>query len=876
MLNPLSLAQLVSLESTRTVVLTVNNRFARRVLLQLQQQLLHNKHQQTLALPAIMPLSAWLLQANDDLSFNESVAPASYLLDGFSSAHLWEQVILEQEPEAAWLLDVPQAAKLAADADALIDEWHLTIPADTELGDVLKFQQWREAYKAHLHSHDLDDQNQATQRVVHAIAQGHYVPDYNHVVLVGFQELSARLQCLLQGLEQQGITLYALEEAGIEQPHCERIEAPAPDAEWRLAAQWAVKQLREKPAGRFAIVAPDLQNEAAFAHRVLAHELEGFSWNIAVARPLSEWPLVRAALAWLRVLAEYSQGLVRSRHLGEALLAGYCVGMDTEQNQRVVLEVALRHGQQRYVAREYIEKNLATCELLADAWQQVQVYLAQLPAQFTPAQGVDHVRELLMRLGFPGEVPLDSHAYQTMQALDQRLGQFARLAPVFGALNLPTLVQLLRRYLQETLFQPQREASARLDVLGLLEAEGGHWDAIWVLGMTDDVLPAVAAPNPFIPYEVLRQANAPRATPERELEWAKTALATLMRSASEVIFSHAAQDNGKLLRPSPLIVDLPMSTREDPLPMAEEGAMPLEQVLMEQLLDEQGPPVAAGEKVYGGTGLLDKQARNPLWAFVQHRLHAQALTAYEDSGLMRLQRGLFVHEVLERFYQRISPRTQEQLQRLWKNGASQQLLQQAIEQAAQNHLRGISETIKRLEMERAEIVLSTWIAFDAQRPSFTIEALEQKHQLSGLNTDLRIDRIDRLDSGEYVLIDYKTGNPKSNTGYKEWWLRPRAIELQLPIYAAILAEQGKSVAGLGFACTHYQSSLIGYGDEGTGLSNPEPEGWEAFISRLEAQILARRDEFLAGYAANCVVDDKDLHYCDVSAFLRLNQEAMDD
>ncbi|WP_262357983.1 hypothetical protein, partial [Bordetella pertussis] len=58
-------------------------------------------------------------------------------------------------------------------------------------------------------------------------------------------------------------------------------------------------------------------------------------------------------------------------------------------------------------------------------------------------------------------------------------------------------------------FQPQRDPSARLDVLGLLEAEGGAWDGIWVLGLTDDVLPASPKPNPLLPLAVLRQVGAP-------------------------------------------------------------------------------------------------------------------------------------------------------------------------------------------------------------------------------------------------------------------------------------------------------------------------------------------------------------------------------
>ncbi|WJJ94120.1 hypothetical protein [Neopusillimonas aromaticivorans] len=150
----------------------------------------------------------------------------------------------------------------------------------------------------------------------------------------------------------------------------------------------------------------------------------------------------------------------------------------------------------------------------------------------------------------------------------------------------------------------------------------GRWDGVWVLGLTDDVLPAPMRPNPLLPAAVLRHAGAPRATPERELQWAGMLFDDLCRLAPQVWFSHALHAGESELRPSPFITAIAQVDLED-------GVQALrDRVSLEILRDERGPPLAADEKVSGGIGLLDTQARNPLWAFVKYRLGASQLPDY--------------------------------------------------------------------------------------------------------------------------------------------------------------------------------------------------------------------------------------------------------
>jgi hypothetical protein len=66
--------------------------------------------------------------------------------------------------------------------------------------------------------------------------------------------------------------------------------------------------------------------------------------------------------------------------------------------------------------------------------------------------------------------------------------------------------------------------------------------------------------------------------------------------------------------------------------------------------------------------------------------------------------------------------------------------------------------------------------------------------IAGLTFDLRLDRIDRLNDGSLLVIDYKSGDvsPKS-------WELPRPDDVQLPLYAGFALDGEKRLGGLVFA-----------------------------------------------------------------------------
>lgn len=874
----LQMHELGECESTQTLILTVNNRFARRILETLQRSL--PAGQRTMEVPEIMPVGAWLRQLADELCFSDEFAPAAHVLDSFGCHYAWEEAIREEEAtEGEGLLDMRQAAKLASEADSLLDDWQIGVMDAEQSPDYERFLRWRERYKNRLHESDLDDANRSANRVLQALQASALQPPFTTLVLAGFHELSPRFTLLLHALSAQGVRCYQLATPEVDKTDPLQIAAHDSDHEWRLAVQWAVEQLRANPYSKVAIVAAQLEKNVPLAHRLLSAACRGdgdhlpaLAWNVAVARPLTEWPLVRAALAWLEVMAELLRtDQVTATTLGKALLAGACAGSMSEAASRVMWDVRLR--QQGELSVDKLTWETALTERLPElhqAWGTAWAHLQAQPTRQSALGWAQCMRHLLQLLGFPGQESLDSHAFQVMEAFDAKLGQFAQQTPLLSTLRFGQAVRLLTRLLRETAFQPQRDPSARLDVLGMLEAEGGQWDAVWILGLSDEVLPAAVRPNPLIPYSALRRVNAPRSTPERELQWARYLFNSLCGSAKTVRVSYPQYQGEQLLRPSPLLSKL--EQQDYALPDANAG-----EAALEYLRDEHGPALLQTTPIRGGAGVLDTQARSPLWAFVKYRLSAAALPDYAQVGEQNV-RGQFLHSAIERAWEACEPRTQAGLAQ-WLD-TQPEGLGQCIEKAAHETLYGYSARLRQLECERAEQVLRSWFAFELTRPDFEVRSLEQTlyWAYQDLRLSMRLDRLDQLADGSVVVLDYKTSLNRRNP--LDDWLRPRPIELQLPLYAAHLQQQGEEVSGAALAWLNTRSpGVTGYAQQPLGdVSTPESASkkqdlpdWESQVQQWQKAIEALAEEFCAGYAANQLWNEQDLMFCDVLPMLRLNE-----
>ncbi len=866
------------------LVLTANNRLTRTITSQLAQTLTD----QTVELPGIKPWHSWLSAMAFERGFAANAESMLRVLDSTQSKLLWRDVIAQAEADNP-LVDVDQVALLAQQADVLLCQWQVKVIEAWRTPDYDRFLQWRDAYENRLKELVAVDSERLVGHIKGWIDEGGLrLP--STVVLAGFNEYAPQMAELLACLEGASVQLAELTGVATEQqlnkpPELAKIALDSTAAQWQHAAHWAQQQLSEQPDGRFAIVVPALQSEASLARRVLSRTLTGHAFNVAVAASLAQWPLGRAMLNWLSVVVKFqTHGHITPMLAGQTLLSAGCVGADTEAGARALIDAEWRRQAVIKVSHARWIAALARLPLLAQAWDSVQSIWQERLDQTTVGQTApwfvwaNRFRETLVAIGFPGDVAQRSAAYQATRALDTLLSQLAGLDDLLSAPTVSQALNMLIRLARQTPFQPQRDRHARLDVLGLLEAEGGHWDGVWVMGVTDEVLPAMASPNPLIPLPALSQAQAPRATPAREYEWACSLFKALCGLAPRMIFSWPERDGDKPLRPSPMIADLPSVTRANGSRSTGPDSTPLALELWE---DEAQVPLLPTERPKGGVTLLERQAINPCWAFFTFRLDVDGLKVHAVLPNTATDRGNLLHKVMEDVWRTLG--TQDALLELRASGRLRPLVVRSVQKHSERYLADWPRGLKDLEINRSISVIEAWLAFEAERPPFVVVECEQKHHLSigplgALSLSVSLDRLDQLPDGQRLLIDYKTG--KQLPDPQKDWMRGRLKNIQLLAYGQVLTEAGEAPDGLLWARLHASevklkgvaATEVGIEDVEVLTALPWPEQmaqWQRLLGELGAS-------FIRGETSNVVWNHQDLKYCSIPALLRLYEEGADE
>ncbi|NHA14469.1 PD-(D/E)XK nuclease family protein [Thioalkalivibrio sp. XN279] len=798
--------------------------------------------------PRILPWSAWLLDQYRALRDFGRLADARRCLDETQAAALWEEV-LSRDDTAGRLLMSGRVTQGFREAWQLVHEWNLAWPGlEARAGeDCRVFLRTARAYEQRLRELNAIDAAQLPGllcKALHGTAGG-------PVAFAGFDRWLPAQQALVDALGDRARRVVATTRQGRS-----RVLAYADTRrELAAAAHWARMRLEENPSARIGLIVPDLGAHAPLLERLLddalapqrlwpGREHDPRPWNISLALPLAESPVVDAAMRLLGC----AQGPMNLAEVSRVLRSPFLAGATTEAPQRARLEAWLReHGSEPVTPGALMaglrgDGRAPACPLLERGLSAAQEIVAGGQRRRRPSDWAAGFVRALGQLGWPGETPPGSTEWQAVQAWAEALDALASLDSLGPSFTYSEALQRLRRILAERRFQAE-SPDVPVQVLGIPETAGMQFDAIWVTGLHDGVLPASVRPSPLLPASLQRELGMPRACPDTEQVLARRLVEQLGAAAAEACFSYPLSDGDEPLRPSPVLARLgtPEAGAEVP------GGIALRTFAarrVAEVRDVRGPAVAG--EVRGGSNLLADQSACPFRAFALHRLHARPLES-PRSGVDPRRRGSFLHDALRILW---AGWQQRAVAAAAGPAARAAAIRAALRSASARNLADQPRGLMEIEIEAGAQVIEALLAIDLERPEFEVVACEHPFEitLGPLRVRGRMDRVDRVGAG-LLVIDYKTG-----TADPRGWDDERPAEPQMPLYAIALEA---SVAGLFYGSL--KPGAIGFSGRqreaepppigGRAVRQLEPVEWDAMLAGWHGVLAHLANDFGAGHAA---------------------------
>lgn len=846
------------------LIITANNRLRNHMLRAYGQQ--QQDKNSVWPSPRIYSLSQWI-GLNWELLQRRAYTPAAKrIINNLQRQTLWEKIIGESSLAAALLQPEP-LAQAADSALRNLELWQLTEEQVRAAEPLLSNQSntycwltWLGEFRARLAQLGFITQEMANHILIDAFKNGQIAQEAI-IHLTGFDDIPPQHQDLINSACHELTNI----KPDNSQTQLIRTETQNSEAEIRASALWSKQQLEQNPAAMIGIIVPNLGQCRDQVERIFVEVFEPLAalpnrprytlpFNFSAGTPLGATPIITATLDLLELQKsswdlEAICNLLLSPFFGDAdkelVLRTHLIQTLRKLGKFTISLSDLRYHCQKLSSKLGIAENDAT---LATRLVQLENYRRQTFSNRTTQYWSDFFQQHLQLLGWPGTRRLDSQEHQQLTLWNQVLENFLQLDGTGIQFNYPGAIQQLRSIAGKAPFQAQTPNSP-IQILGALEGAGLQFSHCWVMGLHHRQWPPVPAPNPLLPGSLQRTKKMPHASAERELQFARALTDHYRQCAPIVVFSSAHSDDDSELSPSALIRHLPLTLLDSLIGTTESisaenyRAMAAANTL-EIINTTQAPQLIIGEEpVRGGANIFKEQAACPFNAFARLRLGATSIDE-PVAGFSAIERGNLLHDALAMIWREL--KDQNSLLALDGSALSALISQTtkiAVDSLKQKRGTSIGVFYAQLEQERLTHLITEWLAQEKTRPAFSVVAIEQEVVLefAGLPLRLRIDRIDQLQNGELILIDYKTGQPKLQS-----WLGERMDEPQLPLYAVTATNQ---VAAIAFAQINAKAmKWIGTGElsiQHEGIF-PGKQSWEQQLHDWQMHLHQLAADFTQG------------------------------
>ena len=543
------------------------------------------------------------------------------------------------------------------------------------------------------------------------------------------------------------------------------ISYPAIEIELQSIAEWSKEKSAHNPKKQIAVVIPNL---GELQHKVSsifdevfnshATEIQQKPFNISLGNSLSQYPLIRHLFKLIGLSNEIMRGTIELNSLCRVIPSAYIKGANIEANNRsLLINKLLSRGKSQFTIKQLIAL-MTDCPILKE--QTISVSQIKNKRHASSEDWLENLYQLLDIWAFGSDRALSSSEYQLFEKF-QNESLILNQNPVLRHLmTFEECINLLRKHFDAVIFQPQA-GDANIHILGALEAEGLCFDEVWVSNMTSDFLPGFVKFPLFIPANVCNEFHLPNSSFDLIQTNAVSTLNKLKELSDNVHFSFAKTNDGREQIATPLL-DFEPCTKNAPITPQNQSLTTLE--------DACAPPLI-NSAIKQGVQTLQDQMSCPFKGFVR-RLKIQEFES-DHLGFNRAEQGVLIHKILETLFTEIA--TAKALKKL-----SNESIIRLIESHTLNAIGTADKNYQAIEKNRIVRVIKQYLTLEQQRSDFEVIATESVVEvcIEGLSFTTKLDRMDQLENGDKLIIDYKTGQSALSQ------ITGEVIEqAQLPIYA---------------------------------------------------------------------------------------------
>lgn len=621
----------------------------------------------------------------------------------------------------------------------------------------------------------------------------------------GFLRLSPRLAALLDARNAAP----AAQPAGLKRPKV--VVAPDDLAELELIAQWCREQLAQRPEARLLVVLPGSPGARERLATLIQQTLDPQPWlgfesrsaNPVVAieggSPLGRNPAVAHALSTLSWLSGEAGEF---EAVSDWLRSPYWTAPDAGARAR--LDALLRERASMQFDLAGLAAELRAASPAPAGARQILLQISEAAdalgqGHASPRDWSDRFRAVLAVFGWPGERARNSQDQQTVIRFHELLDELGQLAAAVGSLSRHSAVQCLIELAARTPYKAADEDPV-VTITPMFVDPIVRYDAVWVAGLHSEVFPEPVQPDPFLPLPAQLAAGIPAASAAGRLKEAQSLLTAWRAAAGELVLSAPARSADLELLPSPLLSPWMTASRRASAPPVLETLWLPERIRrpgwLEAVDDRVGVEWDVGRPLPAGTTSLERQNTCPFRAYAELRLGSSELGA-PDPGVDPRIRGKLLHSALQRFWTHVGNSLSL---RALPEAAESELIERCVSEAAREIWGDAQHPPPRArERRRAVRLMRSLCALERERAPFTVAGTELERALhlplkgplssATARLSLRIDRIDRLESGGSAILDYKSGQSKSTDWYGE-----RPSHPQLLAYLAAMEEEVVALA----------------------------------------------------------------------------------